>query len=87
MTAAGLASGCEIVSLCNVFPLRYLHDVSPAMSGVNLTHSSTQGMQTARAVKENSLRKLLLTRCAHVSASATCGGALLLDTLRELESP
>ena len=58
VTAACLASGCEIVSLCDVFPLRDLQDVSPAMSGVNLTRSITQGMQAARAIKDNSLCKL-----------------------------
>ena len=39
VTAAGLATGCEIVNLCDVRPLRDLQDVSPAMGGVSLTHS------------------------------------------------
>jgi len=38
VTAAGLATGCEIVNLCDAFP-RDLQDVSSAMGGVNLTHS------------------------------------------------
>jgi len=69
--------------------LRDLQDVSPAMSGVNLTRSITQGMQAPRAVKDNSLCKLWLTRCAHLSASATCDSKAwpIAEWIRELQSP